>query len=91
MTKKELIKLVKFTASETSEPTRLNNEDATSILDDFLNTPKKMELQTAIEILEYHQAWRLGLKEDMIHEPKKLTEAFDIVLREVKKKRPLKK
>lgn len=44
-----------------------------------------MELQTAIEILEYHQEWRLGKKEDMIHEPKKLTEALDIVLNEVKK------
>ena len=44
-----------------------------------------MELQTAIEILEYHQEWRLGKREDMIHEPKKLTEAFDLVLREVKK------
>ena len=44
-----------------------------------------MELQTAIEILEYHQEWRLGKREDMIYEPKKLTEAFDIVLREVKK------
>lgn len=27
-----------------------------------------MELQTAIEILEYHQEWRLGKREDMIHE-----------------------
>ena len=44
-----------------------------------------MELQTAIEILEYHQEWRLGKREDMIHEPKKLTEAFDMVLKEVKK------
>lgn len=44
-----------------------------------------MELQTAIEILEYHQKWRLGKREDMIHEPKKLTEALDIVLSEVKK------
>lgn len=44
-----------------------------------------MELQTAIEILEYHQEWRLGKREDMIHEPKKLTEALDIVLSEVKK------
>ena len=44
-----------------------------------------MELQTAIEILEYHQEWRLGKIEDMIHEPKKLTEALDIVLSEVKK------
>ena len=45
----------------------------------------KMELKTAIEILEYHQEWRLGKREDMIHEPKKLTQALDIVLNEVKK------
>ena len=44
-----------------------------------------MELKTAIEILEYHQEWRLGKREDMIHEPKKLTEALDIVLNKVKK------
>lgn len=44
-----------------------------------------MELKTAIEILEYHQEWRLGKREDMIHEPQKLTEALDIVLSEVKK------
>ena len=44
-----------------------------------------MELKTAIEILEYHQEWRLGKREDIIHEPKKLTEALDMVLNEVKK------
>lgn len=44
-----------------------------------------MELKTAIEILEYHQEWRLGKREDMIHEPKKLTQALDIVLNTVKK------
>tara|TARA_R110002050_G_C8697104_1_gene494403 strand:+ start:376 stop:645 length:270 start_codon:yes stop_codon:yes gene_type:complete len=44
-----------------------------------------MELKTAIEILDYHQEWRIGKREDMIHEPKKLTEALDIVLSEVKK------
>ena len=44
-----------------------------------------MELKTAIEILEYHQEWRLGKREDMIYEPKKLIEALDIVLIEVKK------
>ena len=44
-----------------------------------------MELKTAIEILEYHQEWRLGKREDMIHEPKKLTQALDIVINEVKK------
>ena len=46
-----------------------------------------MELKTAIEILEYHQEWRLGKREDMIHEPKKLTEALNIVLNDVKKYR----
>ena len=45
----------------------------------------KMELKTAIEILEYHQEWRLGKREDMIHEPKKLTQALDVVINEVKK------
>ena len=49
------------------------------------NKQKKMELKTAIEILEYHQEWRLGKREDIIHEPKKLTEALDMVLNEVKK------
>ena len=44
-----------------------------------------MEIKTAIEILEYHQEWRLGKREDMIHEPKKITQALDIVLSEVKK------
>jgi hypothetical protein len=43
-----------------------------------------MELTKAIEILEYHQEWRLGKREDMIHEPKVLTEALDIVLEQVK-------
>lgn len=43
-----------------------------------------MELKTAIEILEYHQKWRLGEREDMIHEPKKLTEALDLVIKEIK-------
>jgi len=45
-----------------------------------------MELRTAIEILEYHQEWRIGKRDDMIHEPKTITEALDRVLREVKKK-----
>ncbi len=55
--------------------------------DSFFNrlNKDKMELQTAIEILEYHQEWRLGKREDMIYEPKKLTEALDVVLGEVKK------
>jgi len=43
-----------------------------------------MDLQTAIEILEYHQKWRLGEIEHMILEPKRITEALDVVLSEVK-------
>lgn len=43
-----------------------------------------MNLQTAIKILESHQEWRLGKIEDMIYEPKKITEALDIVICEVK-------
>jgi len=30
-----------------------------------------------------NQEWRKGRREDMIHEPKKLTEALDIVLAQV--------
>jgi hypothetical protein len=43
-----------------------------------------MKLKTAIEILDYHQEWRLGKRDEMIHEPKKLTEALDTILSEVK-------
>ena len=42
-----------------------------------------MELQTAIEILEYHQEWRLGKREGM-YDPKKLTQALNVVLTQVK-------
>ena len=43
-----------------------------------------MELQTAIEILEYHQEWRLGKRDEMIHEPKTLTQALDVALIDIK-------
>lgn len=36
MTKEQLIELVKFTAGEIVAPTTLNDEDAESIVDDFL-------------------------------------------------------
>jgi hypothetical protein len=49
-----------------------------------------MEIQRAINILEYHQEWRLGKRDKMIHEPKILTEALDIVLAEVKRNVELK-
>ena len=35
-------------------------------------------------MLEYHQEWRKGNREDMIHEPKKLTEALDIIIKQAK-------
>lgn len=44
-----------------------------------------MELKTAIEILKYHQEWRQGKRDDMIHTPRKLTEAIDIVIEQVEK------
>jgi len=44
-----------------------------------------MELKAAIEILEYHQQWRLGKRDEMIHEPKKLTESINVILIAVKK------
>ena len=41
---------------------------------------KCMELKTAIEILQYHQKWRMGEVHSMHHSPATLTEALDIVL-----------
>mgnify|MGYP003645510299 FL=1 len=43
-----------------------------------------MEIITAIEILEYHQKWRLGKRDDMIHEPKIITQALDMVINAIK-------
>ena len=50
-----------------------------------------MDLQKAIEILEYHQEWRQGKRDEMIHEPKVLTQALDVVLELVKQKFPSEK
>lgn len=44
-----------------------------------------MDIKKAIEILEYHQLWRLGEKEWMKYSPSELTEAFAVALRELKK------
>lgn len=43
-----------------------------------------MELKTAIEILECHQEWRLGEKEEMKYKPNEITEALDILLEHAK-------
>lgn len=45
----------------------------------------KMNLKEAIEILDYHQSWRLGKVDEMMFDPKQITKALDIVLEEVKK------
>lgn len=44
-----------------------------------------MRLKKAVEILEQHQEWRLGKSEEMIHSPKKITKALDVVISKVKK------
>ena len=43
-----------------------------------------MNLKQAIQILDYHQKWRLGIEENMIHETKTLTQAIDIILKHFK-------
>jgi len=45
-----------------------------------------MTLKEAIEILELHQKWRLGEIDEMPYSPRKITEAINTVLYEVKKK-----
>ncbi len=39
-----------------------------------------MNLDQSIQILDYHQKWRLGIEENMIHETKTLTQAICIIL-----------
>ena len=43
-----------------------------------------MNLKQAIEILDYHQKWRMGKVDEMIYEPKTITKALDVVLDKVK-------
>lgn len=45
-----------------------------------------MNLREAIEVLEYHQDWRLGKVDEMPYKPKEITEALDILLASVKSK-----
>ena len=52
----------------------------TSISENDTHITPHMSLNEAIDVLEYHQAWRRGLKDDMIHEPGKLTRAIDVIL-----------
>jgi len=44
-----------------------------------------MNLKQAIEILDYHQSWRQGKTDEMIYEPKVITQALDVVLNNAKK------
>jgi len=43
-----------------------------------------MDIKTAIQILDYHQQWRIGKIEGMKYTPKELTTAFDVVIQYVK-------
>ena len=43
-----------------------------------------MKLKEAIEILTYHQKWRLGETDKMKYTPKELTEAIDVAIRALK-------
>jgi hypothetical protein len=42
----------------------------------------EMELNKALEILRYHQQWRLGKIDEMKHSPSELTEAIDTLLKQ---------
>ena len=44
-----------------------------------------MNLKEAIEILDYHQSWRLGKIDEIKFSSRQITEALDVVLDEVKK------
>lgn len=41
---------------------------------------EKMNLEKAIEIVDYHQEWRLGKQDGMKYSPKELTEALYVLL-----------
>lgn len=43
-----------------------------------------MNLEKAVEILQYHQEWRLGQRHSMRHSPATLTEALDIALTHIR-------
>jgi len=43
-----------------------------------------MKLKEAIEILTYHQKWRLGKVDEMKYTPKELTEAIDVAIMALK-------
>jgi len=60
MTKKQLIELVKFTEGETAQPTTFNNEDAESIVDDFIasNSLEKPDNKQLQEFCKHE--WKIG-------------------------------
>lgn len=43
-----------------------------------------MTLIEAVQILDYHQQWRLGKVQDMFYTPKQLTKAINVVLKRIK-------
>jgi len=44
-----------------------------------------MNTQESIKILKDHQSWRLGKTNYMPHEPKTLTEAIDVLIKDAEK------
>ena len=44
-----------------------------------------MNIEEAIKVLESHQAWRLGDDDVQMTDPKKLTEAIDVILFHLRK------
>lgn len=71
MTKEQLIELVKFTAGEIVAPTTLNNEDAESIVDDFVDT-EQLTIPVVISRLKERLEINAGrLAEPLLKEGKK--------------------
>ncbi len=42
-----------------------------------------MKIKEAIKILKYHQKWRLGKIDEMIYQPREITRALDVLLKEI--------
>lgn len=57
MTKEQLIELVKFTAGEIVAPTTLNNEDAESIVDDFVDA-EQLTIPVVTTRLFFFDCWK---------------------------------
>jgi hypothetical protein len=82
MTIEEQIKLVEWirtNAYDTGDKWLYQEDDETYTTKELIEIYKKMTLTKAIKILKKHQKWRLGA-ETKPTEPKKLTEAINVIL-----------